>query len=98
LNVSVVRDVVVFEYADADEDDAEESELDIEVEMEGGRASVEVEVGGDEYDFVIEAASLEEVYDAIAVRTGLDVDVIREAAEIEFDDDEANQTAANTTA
>ena len=70
-----------------EEDDDDEDETEIEVEVEDGRSWVEVEVGEDEYEFVLNTTDVDVVYAEIANRTGLSLEVVEDVAEIEVDDD-----------
>ncbi|MFP4523884.1 MAG: hypothetical protein ACLFO2_01015 [Candidatus Woesearchaeota archaeon] len=93
------------EYVEVIEED--DDELEVEVEVVGDRSFVEVEFGDDEFEFVLNATDNETVFGEIASRTGLNVSVVRDVAEFEYeeDDDEAEdesddtgENATNTTA
>ncbi|MFQ5815279.1 MAG: DUF5667 domain-containing protein [Candidatus Hydrothermarchaeaceae archaeon] len=74
--------------AKAVQEQLEEEELKIEVEIKGGIAKVEVEVDEVEDKFVLNTTDREEIIEAIAERTGLTVDEVRDVMEFEEEDEE----------
>jgi hypothetical protein len=61
----------------------EKEEQKIEVEIRGGRAKVDVEIGEAEDKFVLNTTDRGEIIAAIAERTGLTADEVREAVKFE---------------
>lgn len=70
------------------EEEAEEEELEIKVKIKRGIARVKVEVDEVEDKFVLNTTDREEIIEAIAERTGLTVDEVRDVMEFEEEDEE----------
>ncbi|OVE74520.1 hypothetical protein BVX95_02310 [archaeon D22] len=78
--VNSTRFIVADDDLDDDKDERED-ELEIEVEIEDGKAFIEIQIGNDEIEFVIETVDREEIIQDIVSRTNFTLNQVSEVIE-----------------